>query len=102
MYNTVPIMPRVEYMRTWTARILSSTAPAHKSDAVMEQAAMETNFGALPGIEQGFALGSKTLTTVPCCSCLYLQIMYEHHVKINTHTLYTDRYPRQACNFIHV
>ena len=40
---------------------LSSTAPAPKLDAVMERAAMETNFSALPGIEpRTFAPESQT------------------------------------------
>ncbi len=57
--------------RNWLRGLCHPLHLPNKSDAVMEQSAMETTFWALLGIEPGpFAPESKTLTTVSRCSSL--------------------------------
>ena len=58
-----------------TARSLSSTVPAHKSNAVTEGAVMEINFGALPGSEPG-TLCTTVKDLNPCATLLLTDFVY--------------------------
>ena len=67
--------------RNWLPGLCHPLHLPHKSDAVMEQATMETTFGALPGIEPGtLHTRVKDLNTVPHCSSKYTKNIQQHTI----------------------